>query len=220
VELVVKDTTDSPNPASYLDLDLEHDINGTLTTKLYDERDDFNFPIVNYPFLDSNISSSSRYGVYMSQLIRYSRTCNSYQDCLRRSVLLTRKLLNQDFIETRLISILKKILVVTIIWHSLIVTHWPPWLMTYVGHDIVVMSTFHSLIRHRGHHAPNFTSGFHRGSCCPVICVAIFHVIVLSFVFWVLIVPLVWLLCIYIFYFFKAVHSLTIRFGDWVLFLN
>jgi len=32
VELVVKDTTDSPNSASYLDLDLEHDINGTLTT--------------------------------------------------------------------------------------------------------------------------------------------------------------------------------------------
>jgi len=35
VELVVKDTTDFPNSASYLDLYLEHDINGTLTTKLY-----------------------------------------------------------------------------------------------------------------------------------------------------------------------------------------
>jgi len=29
---------------------------------------------------------------------------------------------------------------------------WPPWLMTSVGHDIVVKSTFHSLIRHGGHH--------------------------------------------------------------------
>jgi len=36
--------------------------------------------------------------------------------------------------------------------HSLIVSQWSPWLMTYLGHDIVVMSTFHSLIRHRGHH--------------------------------------------------------------------
>jgi len=26
---------------------------------------------------------------------------------------------------------------------------------------------------------PDFTSGFHRGSCCPVICVSLFHVIVL-----------------------------------------
>jgi len=25
--------------------------------------------------------------------------------------------------------------------------------------------------------APDFTSGFHRGSCCPVICVSLFHVI-------------------------------------------
>jgi len=38
VELVFKDTTDSPNSAPYLDLYLEHDINGTLTTKLYVKR--------------------------------------------------------------------------------------------------------------------------------------------------------------------------------------
>jgi len=114
VELVVKDTTDSPNSASYLDLYLEHE---TLTTKLYDKRDDFSFPIVNYPFCDSNIPSSPAYSVYMSQLIRYSITCNSYQDFLHRSVLLTRKLLNQGFMETRLRSILK-----TIILHSLIVS--------------------------------------------------------------------------------------------------
>jgi len=64
-ELVVKNTTDSSNSASYLDLYLEHDVNGTLTTKLYDKRDDF--AIVNYPFLGSNIPSSPAYGVYMSQ---------------------------------------------------------------------------------------------------------------------------------------------------------
>jgi len=58
---VIKDTTD---------LFFEHDINGTLTTKLYDKRDDFNFFIVKYPFLDSNIPSSPAYGIYMSQLIR------------------------------------------------------------------------------------------------------------------------------------------------------
>jgi len=77
---------------SHLDLYLKHDINGTFTTKLCDKRDDFNFPIVNYPFLDSNIPSSPAYGVYMSQLIRYSRTCNSYRGFLHRYVLLTKKL--------------------------------------------------------------------------------------------------------------------------------
>jgi len=49
---------------------------------------------------ESNIPSSPAYGVYMSQLIRYSKTCNSYQNFIHRSVLLTRKLLNQGFIET------------------------------------------------------------------------------------------------------------------------
>jgi len=101
VELVVKDT-DSPNSATYFDL--EHDINGILTTKLYDKRDDFICPIVNYPFVDSNIPSSLAYAVYMLQLIRYSRTCNSYHDFLHRSVLLTKKLLSKGFIETRLRS--------------------------------------------------------------------------------------------------------------------
>jgi len=31
--------------------------------------------------------------------------------------------------------------------------------------------------------APDFTSGFHRGTCCPLICVPLFHVIALSFGF-------------------------------------
>jgi len=39
--------------------------------------------------------------------------------------------------------------------------------------------------------APDFISGFHEGSCCSIIFVSLFHVIVLSFVFWVLIVPFV-----------------------------
>ena len=35
----------------------------------YDKRDDFNFLIVNFPFLNSNIPSAPAYGVYVSQLI-------------------------------------------------------------------------------------------------------------------------------------------------------
>ena len=41
--------------------------NGKLTTRLYDKRD---FPIVNFPFLSSNIPSAPAYGVYVSLLIR------------------------------------------------------------------------------------------------------------------------------------------------------
>ena len=76
-ELDIKNTTESTSSSSYLDLMLSVDVNKKLHTKLYDKRDDFNFPIVNFPFLDSNIPSSPAYGVYISQLIRYARACSS-----------------------------------------------------------------------------------------------------------------------------------------------
>ena len=44
-ELEIKDTTDTDTSASYLDLHLKIDSEGRLRTKLYEKRDDFNFPI-------------------------------------------------------------------------------------------------------------------------------------------------------------------------------
>ena len=44
-------------------------------TKLCDRHVDLTFPIVNIPFISSNIPASPPYGVYISQLLRYSRAC-------------------------------------------------------------------------------------------------------------------------------------------------
>jgi len=65
---------------------------------LYDERDDFNFPVVNFPFICSNIPSAPAYEVYISQLIRYSSACGSYHDFLDKESLLTSNLLKQEFL--------------------------------------------------------------------------------------------------------------------------
>ena len=108
IELEIKDTTYTDISASYLDLHIEIDSEGWLRTKLYDKRDNFNFPIVNFPFICSNIPAAPAYGVYISQLIRYSRACGSYQDFLDRGLLLTRKLPNQWFLLVRLKSSLLK----------------------------------------------------------------------------------------------------------------
>ena len=94
--------------ASYLDIHLEIDSEGRLITKHYDKRDDLNFPIVNLPFICSNILATPAYGVYISQLIRYSRACSSYQDFLDRGLLLTMKLLSQGFLLVKLKSSLRK----------------------------------------------------------------------------------------------------------------
>ena len=99
---------DADHHASYLDLLLKYDNFHHLQVKLYDQRDDFNFDIVNFPFLSSNIPQSPAYGVFVSQLIRYARASSLYEDFIMRSQLLISKLLKQGFTRNRLIATFKK----------------------------------------------------------------------------------------------------------------
>ena len=70
---------------SYLDCILYID-NGKPTTKLYDKRDDFNFPIVNFPFLSSNILSAPAYGLsVMPGPVQIIRTSWSLGKCSLQS---------------------------------------------------------------------------------------------------------------------------------------
>jgi hypothetical protein len=78
--------------ASYLDPHIEVDSEGRLRMKLHDKRDDFKIPIMNFPFICSNIPAAPSCEVYIYQLIRYSRYCGSYHNFLDRVLLLTRKL--------------------------------------------------------------------------------------------------------------------------------
>jgi hypothetical protein len=61
------------------------DNEGRLRTKLYDKRDDFNSPIVNFPFMRSTFPAAPSYGVYISQMIRYSRACHMQKEKQQRS---------------------------------------------------------------------------------------------------------------------------------------
>jgi hypothetical protein len=80
-ELEIKDTTDTDRSASYLDLHLDVDSEARLRTKRYDKRNDFNLSIVNFPFICSNIPAAPVYGIYISQMIRYSRACGHCVVC-------------------------------------------------------------------------------------------------------------------------------------------
>jgi hypothetical protein len=44
----------------------------------------YNFKIINFPNMCSNIPASPAYGVYISQLIRYARASSNYSDFLKR----------------------------------------------------------------------------------------------------------------------------------------
>jgi hypothetical protein len=95
--------------ASFLDLYLEFDDSGQLSTNIYDKRDDFNIKIINFPNMCSNIPASPAYGVYISQLIRYARASSNYSDFLKRHLHLRNRLLDQGYNKTRLIRSLKSL---------------------------------------------------------------------------------------------------------------
>ena len=64
---------------------------------IYDKRDDFDFEIVNFPFLDGDVPRSTSYGVYISQLIRFARASSYSADFNTRNKLLTQELLKQGY---------------------------------------------------------------------------------------------------------------------------
>ena len=71
-ELHLNKANMSDTEASFLDLHLSI-LDSFVKTKIYDKRDDFDFDIVNFPFLDGDVPRSTSYGVYISQLIRFAR---------------------------------------------------------------------------------------------------------------------------------------------------
>jgi hypothetical protein len=95
-------------PHSYLDLYLEFDDSGQISTKIYDKRDEFNFKIINFPNMCSNIPASPAYSVYISQLVRYARAGSNYSDFLKRHLHLRNRLLDQGYSNIRLIRSLKR----------------------------------------------------------------------------------------------------------------
>ena len=105
-KLEIKDTTYTARFPSYLDLYSKIESECRLRTTLYHKRNDMHFPIVDFPFICSNLPAALAYGVYFSELIRHFRACGSYHDFLDKG--LTRKLLNQRFLVLKLKSSLRK----------------------------------------------------------------------------------------------------------------
>ena len=64
---------------AFLDLHLSIS-NDIISTKIYDKSDDFDFEIVNFPFLDGGVPRSTSYGVYISQLFRFARASSHVAD--------------------------------------------------------------------------------------------------------------------------------------------
>lgn len=93
--------------------------NGIVSTSIYDKRDIFDFPIVNFPTLTGNIPIKSSYGVFIGEAVRYARASTYYEDFKTRINILVNKLMKQfytskllkvtwlKFVDSHLLLILK-----------------------------------------------------------------------------------------------------------------
>ena len=93
-ELKLNKANASDTKAAFLDLNLSIH-NDTVSTKIYDKRDDFD--IVIFLFLDGEVPRRPSYGVYISQLIRFARTSSHVTHFNNRNKFLTAKLLKQCY---------------------------------------------------------------------------------------------------------------------------
>ena len=94
-ELKLDKANSSDTEAPFLDLNLS--ITCIVSSKMCDKRDDFNFGIVNFRFLDGDVHRSPSCGVYISQLIRFARVCSNVDDFNNRNLFLTAKFLKQGY---------------------------------------------------------------------------------------------------------------------------
>ena len=95
-ELQLNKANTSDTEAAFLDMHLSMS-NDIVSTKMYDKRDDFDFEIVNLPFLNGDVPRSTSYGVYISQLIRFARASSYVTEFNTRKKNLTQKLLKQGY---------------------------------------------------------------------------------------------------------------------------
>ena len=95
-KLHLNKTTSTDTEAAFSDMHLLIS-NVFVSSKIYAKRDDYDFDIVNFVFLDGDIPRAPSYGVNISQLIRFARVSNHLADFNARNKTLTAKLLQHEY---------------------------------------------------------------------------------------------------------------------------
>ena len=70
--MIVNNTNISACKSNFLDMTISI-YQGKFYFSLYDKRNDYDFDVISFPFLDGNIPKGQSYGVFISQLVRYAR---------------------------------------------------------------------------------------------------------------------------------------------------
>ena len=95
-ELQLNEAKTSDKETSFSDLNIKV-IGSDIHTIVYDKRDDFGFPIVNFPWLSGDVPRLPSYGIYISQLVRFARCCSSVLDFHSKNLQMTSQLLTLGY---------------------------------------------------------------------------------------------------------------------------
>ena len=74
IELQLSKANTPDKETSILDFNIKV-IGNNIYTSVYDKRDDFGFPSVNFPLLSCDDPRLLSYGIYISQLVRFAWCC-------------------------------------------------------------------------------------------------------------------------------------------------
>ena len=108
--LTLEQTNSLPQQANFLDLDIEIDTNLITKTKLYNKTDDYNFRMVRYPHITSEIPLRIGLNTHYGECIRMYRNCTEYADFMDRVNQLTRAYIDKGYGRELIIKMITKVL--------------------------------------------------------------------------------------------------------------
>ena len=84
-ELLLSRCGNNDKEVAYLDIKINIYDNGIMTS-IYNKTDDFNFPVVNFIFPESNVPKELGYQVFYGQVLRYSKIISTKDDFISKCV--------------------------------------------------------------------------------------------------------------------------------------
>ena len=95
-ELQLSKANPSDKEISFLNLNIKV-IGSDIHTSVYDKRDDFGFPIVNFSWLSGDVPRLQSYDTYILQLVKFARYCTSVLDFHSKNLQIISKLLTLSY---------------------------------------------------------------------------------------------------------------------------
>ena len=89
-------------------------VNKRFCFKVFHKVDLFDFEVISFPFLESNIPQYICYNTFFSQLVRFSTICSNTSGFAERVHIIYQKLLKRNYDKKNLKKLLINLLVITL----------------------------------------------------------------------------------------------------------